>query len=178
MSAPTTDPDRDRTTVEATTGLDRDELFHLLKSERRRRTLRYLLEVDRESVEVEALAAAVADGEGDRPPEADRERVTTTLVHADLPRLDEAGVVDYDPDRGRVTATPLVRLFEPYLGPVPDVLADETTDAPTAGPVKPAIAGFAGGSCATFLLLKVVGVAAVFGLALLVAASTWTVLGR
>lgn len=173
MDAPTTTPDRGRTTIEVPTGLDRDELFRLLGHERRRRTIRYLLEDEEGTADVDVLAAALAD-EGDDGPAtgADRRRVATTLTHAHLPTLEAAGVVDYERDRNRVAATPLVVAFEPYLEPTPDA-ADGERDAAPGGPARPALAGVAGGSLATFLLLKVVGTAAVFGFALLVAVSAW-----
>lgn len=173
MDAPTTTPDRDRTTIEVPTGLDRDELFRLLGDEHRRRTIRYLLEDEEGAAEVDALAAALAEETDDGPANgADRRRVATTLAHAHFPKLEEAGVVDYERDRNRVAATPLVAAFEPYMDPAPDAV-DLEPDAAAGGPVRPALAGVAGGSLATFLLLKVVGTAAVFGLALLVAVSAW-----
>jgi hypothetical protein len=173
MNAPTAESDRERTTIEVPTGLERDELFRLLKSERRRTTLRYLLEYEGEAVGVEPLATAIVDEEDDHG-EAEHERIATALIHAHLPKLDEAGVVEYDPDRDRVAATSRAALCEPYLGPVRDVTADAGAEAPTGGPVKPALTGWGGRDLATGLLSKVVGVAAAFRLALLVAASTWT----
>lgn len=170
MDAPTTAPGR--TTIEVPTGLDRDELFHLLGDERRRRTVRYLLEEDGETVEVDALAAALADGADGRATGADRQRVAITLAHAHLPKLEAAGVVDYDPDRDRVAATPLLAVFEPYLDPAPDASSSES-DRPAGDPVVPALAGLAGGGLATFLLLKAAGTVAVVGLALVVAVSAW-----
>lgn len=175
MDAPMTTPDRDRTTIEVPTGLDRDELFSLLGNERRRRTIRYLLENEVETVEVDTLAAALA-GEADDEPASggDRQRVATSLAHTHLPKLEAAGVLDYDRDRNRVAATPLVAVFQPYLESMPRA-GDGETDVQGDGPARPALARFAGGSLATFSLLKVAGTAAVFGLAMLVAVSAgWT----
>lgn len=42
-------------------------------------------------------------------------RVRTRLHHVHLPKLGNAGVVDYRRDTGLVVPEPAVRVFEPYL---------------------------------------------------------------
>lgn len=122
MRAPTdsTDTDSERTPVAASLDLDRDQLFALLQSERRRRTVRHLLDFVGEPMPVDALATAIARREHETPAEgldsAVRERVGIALDHAHLPELAAAGVVEYDREEGRVTATPEIAALEPYLG--------------------------------------------------------------
>ena len=121
MQAPTdpTDTDRERIATGAPRDVDRDELYALLQSERRRRVVRHLLDFVGEPMPVDALATAIARREHETPAEglgsAVRERVEVSLDHAHLPQLAAAGVVDYDRERGRVTATPEIEALEPYL---------------------------------------------------------------
>lgn len=123
MQAPTepADTDRERTTVDAPGALDPDEVFRVLQSGRRRRVVRHLLEYVEEPVHVDALATAVARGEHDDPAaglDAEvRERVAISLDHSHLPKLEAAGVVDHDRTRDRVTATPAIEAFEPFVDP-------------------------------------------------------------
>lgn len=93
----TTDP-RWRTADLATS-----ERHDLLSSERRRRALDALAgrstTVDLETLATEVAArAAEAGAVGGES----TDRVALTLHHAHLPRLDDAGVVDYDPERRRI----------------------------------------------------------------------------
>lgn len=128
MRAPTdpTDTDSDRTTVASSLDLDPDQLFALLQSERRRHAVRHLLDFVGEPMPVDALATAIARREHETPAEGldstVRERVGISLDHAHLPVLAAAGVVEYDREEGRVTATPEIAALEPYLedGSEPD----------------------------------------------------------
>lgn len=173
MQTPTerTDVDRERT-APGSSELDRDELFELLQSGRRRRAARHLLEFVGEPVLVDALATAIARREHDAPadgldPEV-RERVAVTLDHAHLPQLDAAGVVDYDRSQGSVTPTPRIEALKPYLA------SDSEDDVATGTTGGLALAGFAGGSLATRLALRD-RTAAGLGVGLLVALSIiWT----
>lgn len=123
MQAPTepADTDRERTTADAPGTLEPDEVLRLLQSGRRRRVVRHLLEYVEEPVPVDALATAIARAEHDDPTEgldsAVRDRVAISLYHAHLPALEAAGLVDHDRTRERVTATPAVEAFEPFLEP-------------------------------------------------------------
>lgn len=153
MQAPSepTASDHVRTALDRPTDLDPDEAYGLLQSGRRRRVVRHLLEFVGEPVPVGALATAVARREHERPADgfdADvRERVALSLDHSHLPRLEAAGAVVYDRQRGTVTATPRIEALEPYLA-----LDDEAPDR-TDGPVL--LAGLAAGSLATLLALSV-----------------------
>lgn len=80
-----------------------DQLFDALADERRRVVLDSLFESGT-PVDVGRLARRVAarerrGGEGDRGPPADAvHRVRVSLHHVHLPKLDDAGLVEYDPD--------------------------------------------------------------------------------
>lgn len=84
-----------------------DELFEILSHERRRAVLATLS--DHQSVAVESLAADVAACESDDSPAVPSEslvdEVHVTLHHVHLPKLDDAGLVDYDRDEKTVETT-------------------------------------------------------------------------
>ncbi|NHN49782.1 hypothetical protein G9464_19620 [Halostella sp. JP-L12] len=72
-----------------------DAAFDLLATERRRNALYCLREAD-DPVPLLELADRVADREDESPSDA-RERVAISLGQVHLPKLDDAGVVDFDP---------------------------------------------------------------------------------
>lgn len=82
-----------------------DEFYAALASRRRRRTLHYLLEAGESTVEDLATVLcgweATTTGTMQRP--ADRSRRRTELRHRHLPRLADAGLIDYDRDDGSVS---------------------------------------------------------------------------
>lgn len=98
--------------------IDRDELFHLLQNERRRRALDYLRRQDG-PIRMREVVDHVAAAEHDTSPEAlrsdERKRVHIALYQSHLPKLDQVGVIDYDQDRGTITRTPLANQLDPYL---------------------------------------------------------------
>lgn len=98
--------------------LDQDTTFHTLSNSRRRSVIASLY--DAESMTVRELTAAVAAVEYARPPDEleykQRKRVYTSLVQTHLPSMASYGIVDYDKDRGTVTARPVIHSFGPYLG--------------------------------------------------------------
>lgn len=88
--------------------------FDLLQDARRRGVLYTVKRNGETSVEEVAHRIAVwqsADGRGAPDPEI----VETSLVHSHLPKLDDAGVVDYDRDRGTVELTESATGLEPFL---------------------------------------------------------------
>lgn len=72
------------------TAAELDSLFGVLADRRRRRLLAYLAGTDDGVATVSELADHVAADD------ADPERVTVSLHHAHLPRLEDAGIVEYD----------------------------------------------------------------------------------
>lgn len=90
-----------------------DATLELLSNRRRRYALYYLRRQDG-AVTVEELAQQVAAWEPDSTP--DEERVLADLYHCQLPRLDDAGAVDYDSADGYVS------LVEPTDEPLTEYL--------------------------------------------------------
>lgn len=80
-----------------------DTIYSLL-SDRRRRSVVAVLSDRNSPIELRELATAVtetASDPDDGPPNATRE-VVTTLHHVHLPKLDAAGVIDYDSETNTV----------------------------------------------------------------------------
>jgi hypothetical protein len=107
-----------------------DDVFHLLQDGRRRNVLRCLQGEDG-AVRVVDVAERVAAWECDTtvralPPE-ERERVYVSLYHSHLPKLDDAGVVEYDESAETVERTPLADRLDPHL---PSVDAGDDADDP------------------------------------------------
>jgi DNA-binding transcriptional ArsR family regulator len=97
--------------------LTADAAFDLLSNARRRYVLCYVRE--RGEASVRELSRYTAAWENDVAPTAvsssQRKRVYTALHQTHLPRLDEHGIVTYDPDRGTVTPQPRLDLLDEYL---------------------------------------------------------------
>lgn len=98
--------------------LSQDDVFELLSSPRRRYVL-YLLRYADEPVELTELAEQVAAWENEtdveKITEQERKRVYVSLYQTHVPRLDEAGVVDYDKDSGIVGLQPNAEKMDTYL---------------------------------------------------------------
>lgn len=96
--------------------IQRDELFKLLGNERRRHAVEFLRRQEG-PVSLDTLATNVAARETDQPVEAvttrERKRVYTSLQQTHLPRMDEAGAVEFDKEQG--TITPAASLGEVTL---------------------------------------------------------------
>lgn len=75
-----------------------DDLHRLLASERRRLLLSYLTTRSGDPVSRDDLVAVVVESEYPDPgAETHRVRVETDVHHVHLPKLADAGAVDYDP---------------------------------------------------------------------------------
>jgi DNA-binding transcriptional ArsR family regulator len=95
-----------------------DTVFQILSNRRRRFVLHFLTEVD-DSVGREELARRIATWEqnqdiGDVPSD-EVARVTVSLDHSHLPRLEDSGIVSYDREEREVTTTAAIERFLPYL---------------------------------------------------------------
>ena len=77
-----------------------DATLELLSNKRRRYVLYYLREQGH-SASIGELADRISMWENDRATE--RRQVLSDLHHSQLPRLDDAGVVDFHPEEGYVT---------------------------------------------------------------------------
>lgn len=98
-------------------GLPLDVTFELLKNHRRRVVLQYLAE--QPSTTLSALAEHVAAQENDKPirslTSAERKRVYISLYQCHLPKFHDAGVVEFDSDRGTVERRAPADQLTPYL---------------------------------------------------------------
>ncbi len=107
--------------LEEPTELSQDEIFHLLQTNRRRDTIRYLLELGEDSVKMRDIAEHVAAREHDTTvaelTSAQRQRVYIPLYQSHLPKLDKKGVIEYNKSRGIVRPTDRITIFQPHLEP-------------------------------------------------------------
>ncbi|GAA0202641.1 hypothetical protein GCM10009000_016030 [Halobacterium noricense] len=98
-----------------------DLTFEILKNQRRRLVLSHLRSVDGEST-IGELAEHIAAIENDCDVQAlgaqQRKRVYIGLYQCHLPKMDDAGVIDFNQSRGRVE-------LEPEAGPLYEYLVDE-----------------------------------------------------
>ncbi len=119
-SVDTSIPDEIRSVTEEgdTDRLSKDVIFELLKNRRRRQVLAYLLE-NEATVTLGELAERIAAWENDTEVAAlssdQRKRVYVALYQTHLPKMDDAGIVDYDQDRGLITLADNADLLLMYL---------------------------------------------------------------
>jgi hypothetical protein len=93
---------------------DVSQAFDLLRNARRRGVLYMLNRNGRMSVQAVArrITEWQSEADGSAP---DVETVETSLVHSHLPKLDAAGVVEYDPDEETVELDESARDLDPLL---------------------------------------------------------------
>ncbi|KYH25582.1 hypothetical protein HAPAU_22560 [Halalkalicoccus paucihalophilus] len=96
----------------------KDDVFDILRNRRRRYVLGYLS--DQESVvELSELAEELANWESEDEDayitHRDRKRAYVSLYQTHLPKLDRAGIVEYNQPRGTVELGPDYRYIEGYL---------------------------------------------------------------
>ena len=95
-----------------------NRLFEVLKNQRRRHVLRYLLKHDG-SVTIGTLAEHIAVIENDTTLTAltsrERKRVYIGLYQSHLPKMDDAGAVEFNKARGVIVLGPNAAQFQPYL---------------------------------------------------------------
>lgn len=98
--------------------LSQDVAFDILSSPRRRYVLYYLRTLD-EAVKLTDLAEQVAAWENDTQPEKiteqERKRVYVSLYQTHIPRLADAGIVDYDKESGLITLADDATHIDGYL---------------------------------------------------------------
>ena len=103
-------------------GLSKGEVFEVLRNQRRRYVLQYLKQ-DSRPVELGDLAQQVAAWEYETVPEEvtpeQRKRVYTTLQQTHLPKMDEAGILEFDSDAGIIRVTDRTGEISIYLEIVP-----------------------------------------------------------
>ena len=108
--------------------LSTDEIFHLLQNQRRRRVLQYLHDHDDgQGVDMRDVVEWVAAIEHDTTVQAlrseERQRVYIALYQSHLPKLADAGVIEYDQRKGWIETTDMTPQFEQY------VVEDEDTES-------------------------------------------------
>lgn len=110
--------------------LTKGDVFELLMNRRRRDVLAYLCE--NEETTLDELATHIAAKENgitiDQLSSEQRKRVYIGLYQSHLPKLDDAGVIDYNQNRGTIELVDITP-FEPYL-------ADERGDDPATEPLQ------------------------------------------
>ena len=84
------------------------DAYKLLSNRRRLLTVKYISLFDQECIiDVRQIARAIRSVETDTPPRAigtdDYESAYNSLIQQHLPKLDEAGLIEYDDDRKTVT---------------------------------------------------------------------------
>jgi DNA-binding transcriptional ArsR family regulator len=95
-----------------------DLIFGILKNGRRRRVLQYLRNVEGE-VTLSDLAEHIAAIENDTTEtqltSSERKRVYVGLYQCHLPKMDDAGAIDYNQSRGLIRRTDKAEYFDEYL---------------------------------------------------------------
>lgn len=76
--------------------------FSLLADRRRRYVLYHLIETDPDTVPFEEIRDRVLAWERSDGIEAGPDRLSVSLRHQHLPKLDDVGLIDWDPDADRV----------------------------------------------------------------------------
>lgn len=103
--------------------LSKNVIFDLLRNQRRRFVVHYLMDNPDEEVTLGQLADQVAAWEYEVSCEevssTQRKRVYTTLQQSHLPKMDDAGIVRFDQDRGTITPRAVVGDLNIYLEIVP-----------------------------------------------------------
>lgn len=128
------DPDS-TTSDEQPSELSKDELFHLLQNQRRRQVLVFLQDAEGET-NMRDISEQVAAWENDTTIDAldsnERQRVYIALYQSHLPKLDDAGVLTYNQQRGIVSRTALADQLDAYLNIEPSASEEApSTSQPT-----------------------------------------------
>ena len=100
--------------------LEFDQIFDILKNQRRRHVLRYLEGADGE-VRLGELADQIAAWENGKTvsqiTSQERKRVYVGLYQCHLPKMDDMDVVEFNKPRGLIDCGKNIHLFGPYLPP-------------------------------------------------------------
>ncbi|PGF17345.1 hypothetical protein CP556_15400 [Natrinema sp. CBA1119] len=148
--------------------LSPDDIFHVLQTNRRRETIRYLLDEDG-LVKMRDVAEHVAATEHETTvaqlTSAQRQRVYIPLYQSHLPKLDKKGIIEYDQPRGVVRPTDRLEIFRPYLEASDDELERPRTDADRSATARVDSAYFrtAIAASSSLLLISAMGVLSIPG---------------
>ncbi|EMA32371.1 hypothetical protein C446_14704 [Halobiforma nitratireducens JCM 10879] len=98
--------------------LTEDELFEILSNRRRRHVLHELMR-EGDAIDIGTLSEEIAASEDGlelhEVSSSDRKRVYTALHQSHLPKMDEAGVIEFNRDRGTVEPTAALEDVEIYM---------------------------------------------------------------
>jgi hypothetical protein len=115
-------PDANRAAAERTAieeaAIGFDQLFEILKNQRRREVIRYVIDADEEvtlSTLAEALAAQETGKDVAQITSQERKRVYVGLYQCHLPKMDDYGAIEYNKPRGRIESGEHTHRFERYL---------------------------------------------------------------
>jgi len=96
-----------------------DRLFDVLSNQRRRFAVHLLQQDRRDAVAIGDMAEQIAAWENEIDTAeitgGQRKRVYTALQQSHLPKMDDAGVVEFNKDRGVVEPTPILENVDVYL---------------------------------------------------------------
>jgi hypothetical protein len=128
-----------------------DQVFGILKNQRRRSVLRYMQSVDDE-VRLGELSEQIAAWECDKPvaqiTSSERKRVYVGLYQSHLPKMDDIGAIEYNKQRGKIKPGPNIETFQHYL---PE--EEETSTERTWSEYHTRIAMVALGAALAFVLI-------------------------
>ena len=79
-----------------------DALFDLFSDERRRDLCLHVVRSEKTTFSLEELVDRMSERDSKAGSEAGRTRVAAELHHVHLPRLDDAGLVEYDTETGTI----------------------------------------------------------------------------
>ncbi|WP_418280218.1 DUF7344 domain-containing protein [Halorubrum sp. DTA98] len=98
--------------------LSLDVVFNVLRNQRRRLVLKAIEDHDG-STTLSDLAEHIGGIENDKPPAAlnaqERKRVYVGLYQCHLPKMNDAGAVEFDKNRGTVERGPMADTYHTYL---------------------------------------------------------------
>ena len=104
-------------------GVSLDTLYDILRNERRRLILHYLVSVPDHEAVLGTLATQIAAWENDIPYSSVtstlRKRTYNTLQQNHLPRMDEVGLIQYDRNRGTIALDVNPQRLEIFLSFLP-----------------------------------------------------------
>ncbi|MFD1586616.1 hypothetical protein ACFR9U_06450 [Halorientalis brevis] len=115
--------------------LEPDDVFEILRNQRRRDVLRFFFEEGRTAVELGTLAEHLAAAEFETTitelTSQERKRMYVSLYQCHLPKMDEAGIIEFDSDRKTLELGANAHHLEPYLylDETPSRVQDEAADA-------------------------------------------------
>ncbi|KDS90824.1 hypothetical protein FK85_09635 [Halorubrum saccharovorum] len=105
--------------AEPATDISEDELFDVLANQRRRFAVHLLKREEDDSIAIGDMAEQIAAWEnGIDTAEItgnERKRVYTALQQSHLPKMDDAGVVEFNKNRGIVEPTPALQNVDLYM---------------------------------------------------------------